>query len=92
MPEQFTSPSSRLVGAYRVRTAHEIFAWTETNTIIPDEEWPCDVIPALDNDQHFILAVPTPGGLVGFFAESAEQADRIEESVFGYDLDIEEQS
>lgn len=85
MPEQFTSPyASQFAATYHVNTAHDLFSWTETNTITPDAEWPGDVYqntgdPAEDT---FIVAVPTPDGLVGFFAATAEDAERIRQSIF----------
>lgn len=81
----FYSPyADRFVAAYEVTTAREIFAWTETNPITANAEWPCDVYQNTGDprEDQFILAVPTPGGLVAFFAESAEDAERIRASVF----------
>lgn len=80
----YDSPyAARFVTAYQVETAHEIFAWTETNPITAGE-WPADVYQNTGDprEDHFILAVPTPEGLVGFFAGSAEDAGRIRASVF----------
>lgn len=75
---------SHFSAAYQVSTAREIFAWTETNPITANAEWPVDCYQQTGDprEDHFILAVPTPEGLVAFFAPSAEDAERIRASVF----------
>jgi lipoprotein-anchoring transpeptidase ErfK/SrfK len=81
----YDSPyAARFVAAYEVATAREIFAWTEAHPITAGAEWPVDVYRHTGdpNEHQFILAVPTPEGLVGFFAPSAEDAERIRASVF----------
>lgn len=83
--DPYTSPyADRFVAAYTVRAAREIFAWTEHHPVTPDAEWPGDAYQNTGDpsEDRFILAVPTPDGLVGFFAESAAEAERIASSVF----------
>jgi hypothetical protein len=81
----YASPyATRFRTAYQVTTAREIFAWTETHPITVGAEWPVDAYQNTGDPREdaFILAVPTPEGLVGFFAQSAEDAERIRASVF----------
>jgi lipoprotein-anchoring transpeptidase ErfK/SrfK len=81
----FTSPyAARFVAAYEVTTAREIFAWAETHPITANADWPVDVYQNTGDPREdaFILAVPIPEGLVGFFAPSPEAAERIRASVF----------
>jgi hypothetical protein len=85
MMTPFTSAyAARFVAAYQVTTAREIFAWAETHPITAGAEWPVDAYQNTcdPNEHQFILAVPTGAGLVGFFAHSAEDAERIRASIF----------
>ena len=80
----FASPyAARFVAAYQVSTAREIFAYAETHPITPDAEWPVDVYANTGDpaEDRFILAVPSPEGLVAFFATTPEDAERIRASV-----------
>lgn len=81
----YASPhASRFVAAFTVKAAREIFAWTEHHPVIPDAVWPADAYRD-SGDPHegrIICGVPTPDGLVGFFAESAEDAARIRQSIY----------
>jgi lipoprotein-anchoring transpeptidase ErfK/SrfK len=85
MMTPYASPyAARFVAAYEVTTAREIFAWTETHPITANAEWPTDAYQHTGDPREdtFILAVPTPEGLVGFFAPNPEAAGRIRASVF----------
>ena len=73
---------SRFIETIEVSTAHELLAWTETHEYIPAVEWPVDAAAGTADDDRFILAVPTRAGLVGFFALTEADADRIRASVF----------
>ena len=75
--------AARFPRVVEVATARELFAWTETHPILTGAEWPVDVYQNTGdpNEGAFILAVPTPGGLVGFFAADGADADRIRASV-----------
>ena len=66
-----------------VSTAHELFAWTETHPILAGAEWPMDGYQNTGdpNESAFILAVPTPAGLVGFFATEGADAGTIRAGV-----------
>ena len=76
--------AARFPRVVEVSTAHELFAWTETHPIIEWSEWPVDGYQNTGdpNEAAFILAVPTPAGLVGFFAPTEADADKIRASVF----------
>ena len=76
--------AARFPRVVEVSTAHELFAWTETHPIIEWSEWPVDVYQNTGdpNEAAFILAVPTPAGMVGFFAPTEADADKIRAGVF----------
>ena len=74
---------NRFVETVEVSTAHEVFSWTETHPILVGAEWSVDVCQDTGdpNEGAFILAVPTPAGLVGFFATEGADADTIRAGV-----------
>ena len=74
---------NRFVETVEVSTAREIFAWTETHPILAGAEWPMDGYRDTGdpNEGAFILAVPTPAGLVGFFAAEGADAGAIRAGV-----------
>jgi len=72
----------RFIETIEVSTARELFAWTETHPTIEGAVWPSSWWVGNGDDDRFILAVPTPAGMVGFFASTEADADRIRASVF----------
>jgi len=74
---------SRFIETIEVSTAHELFAWTETHPTIEGAVWPRSwrVGPGDPGEDRFILAVPTPAGMVGFFAAEGADAAIIRASV-----------
>ena len=71
----------RFIETIEVSTAHELLAWTETHPTIEGAVWPSSWWVGNDDDR-FILAVPTRAVLVGFFALTEADADRIRAGVF----------
>ena len=74
---------NRFVETVEVSTAHEVFAWTETHPILAGAEWPTDGYRDTGdpNEGSFIIAVPSPAGLVGFFAAEGADAGAIRAGV-----------
>ena len=75
--------ADRFVQAFTVDTGQEITAWTTQNAVMADDHWQVEAY--MDTGEPtgdcFILAVPTPAGLVGFFAATRADADHIRESL-----------
>ena len=75
--------ADRFIQAFLVGSGPEIVAWTERNAVMANDDWQVNAYTdaELSNDEGFILAVSTPAGLVGFFAATKAEADRIRESM-----------
>jgi hypothetical protein len=75
--------ADRFVQALLVDSGQEIVAWTAHNPVLGNDDWQIDAYTdsALAAGSDFILAVNTPAGMVGFFAASKADADRIRASM-----------
>jgi hypothetical protein len=75
--------ADHFVQAILVDTEQEIMAWTTHNPVLGNDDWQIDAYTdsELAPGGDFILAVNTPAGMVGFFAASKADADRIRMSI-----------
>jgi hypothetical protein len=75
--------ADHFVQAILVDTEQEIIAWTTHNPVLGNDDWQIDAYTDSDiaSGSDFILAVNTPAGMVGFFAASKADADRIRTSI-----------
>ncbi|MGH2391203.1 MAG: hypothetical protein ACRDIE_23660 [Chloroflexota bacterium] len=71
--------AGRFAQAFQVDMARDIVTWTERNPIMANDDWRVDAYTDTGepNGDCFVLAIPTPAGLVGFFAPTGADADRI---------------
>ncbi len=82
--ESYGGPyAGRFVEAFLVGSGSEIVEWTERNVVMANDDWQVDAYTdaELSDGAGFILAVTTPAGLVGFFADTKADTDRIRESM-----------
>jgi hypothetical protein len=82
--ETYTGPhAERFIQAVLVNTGREIESWVEKNPVMANDDWRVEAYTDTgeSNGECFILAVSTPAGLVGFFAATKDDADRIHQSM-----------
>ena len=75
--------ADRFAQAFLVETEQEITAWIARNPVMANDDWQVEAYSDVgeSNGDRFILAIPTPGGLVGFFAATKDDAERIRQAI-----------